>query len=961
MIKLRPYKESDAGTILQWLGDEREFREWCADRYEKYPISAEEMNAFYSRCRETQEFYEMTALDEEGIVGHLAMRFTGTARTVLRFGFVIIDPKKRGRGYGRKMLNLALKYAFEILRVEKVTLGVFENNEQAYWCYRSAGFRDCKPEKPESYLVMGEEWSCREMETDYFTDRSANTQGTERLTHWDVMTGMYNQWGFLERLEEWNRIYEGTGEKILLVCVDVDHLANINGVYGHSEGDVAIQTLSKIIDDSLSDKEICAHMGSDEFVVALHGTGEEKGLVLSLIHAITGRLENYNRISDKEYSLDINFSYTAVTPSRDMSMDAALDEAFANKRIDKNNRREFSPSGGMDTDKEYNSAEEKKVEEIIDGNCFRYAFQPIVDAKTGEIYGYEALMRAELNGTVSPFTVLKYATKGQRLYDIERATFFNVLQEVQKKKEVLTGKQVFVNSIPGYLLDFTDYEKLRRQYEDVFKLLTVEITEQTELYDKELNILLERSAADGFGIAIDDYGTGYSNTSSLLRYLPNCLKIDRLLISNVQEEPKKQHFVKNVIEFAHDNGFLALAEGVETSAELKAVINMGVDLIQGYYTAKPSYDIIQQLPKEIKNEIINTNIDTLGQTNRKIFVVTGERELPLMRLALEQYTGILLSDQNVALVGNPDYVAGMAIKIKDGSKCRLTLRNVHLESVQELPCIDIGKNAQLTIVLEEENELNKVGIRVPEGSSLRIEGKGKLSVYAKGIRCYGIGNSCSAGVGDITCSLSGTLHIGTEGNESINLGGGIYRRGEGINITGGRIEIDAASEKGIGIGCNEGSMPINIENCSINVDTKIGSGVGIGNLYGNQNIRIADSSVVIAGSGRELCGIGSIGKTAGNIQMRSCKVSISINGQNVGLIGNTGGGLSLVTEECRLALRSEGSSVWGIGSKDKSATIRGRNAAYEIIVRAGEYALIGAEEDHLFFDCVDRVLKINED
>lgn len=961
MIKLRPYKESDAETIVQWLGDERKFRKWCADRYEKYPISAEDMNRLYSRCREKEEFYEMTALDEEGIVGHLTMRFTDEARTVLRLGFVIIDPVKRGKGNGRKMLSLALKYAFEILRAEKVTLGVFENNEEAYWCYRAAGFSDCKLQKPEAYQILGEEWSCREMETGYYTDRSGEAVGMERLSHWDVMTGMYNQWGFLEKLEEWNRIYSGTGEKILLVCVDVDRLGNINGVYGHSEGDVAIQTLAKIIDDSLSDKEICAHMGSDEFVVALHGAGEEKRLVLSLVHAITGRLENYNRISDKEYSLDINYSYTAVEPSNGMNMHTALDEAFANKRIDKNNRREFLSDSGNDSGSEYNSAEEKIVEEIIDRNCFRYAFQPIVDAKTGDIYGYEALMRAELNGPVSPFTVLKYATKGHRLYDIERATLFNVLKEIQKKKEELTGKQVFVNSIPGYLLDYTDYENLRRQYGDLFQFLVVEITEQTELYDKELNMLLERSAKDGFGIAIDDYGTGYSNTSSLLRYLPNCLKIDRLLISNVQEEPKKQHFVKNVIEFAHENGFLALAEGVETLAELKAVINMGVDLIQGYYTAKPSYDILQALPAEIKNEIVNTNIDTLGQTNRKIFVAAGEKELPLMRLALEQYTGILLSDQDVVLVGNSVYVAGMAIKIKDGSSCRLTLRNVHLESVQELPCIDIGKNARLTLVLEEENELNKVGIRVPEGSSLRIEGKGKLSVYAKGIRCYGIGNSCNAGVGDITCAQSGTLHIITEGNESISLGGGIYRCGKGVNIIGGRIEIDAASEKGIGIGCNEGSMPVNINNCSVNVNIKIGSGIGIGSLHGDQNTRISDSSVAIEGSGRELCGIGSIERTAGSIHMRSCRICVSINGQNVGLVGNAGGGLSVVTEECRLELKSEGSSVWGIGSKDKSAALRGRNAVYEIIVRAGEHALIGATEDHIFLDSVERMLKINED
>ena len=63
----------------------------------------------------------------------------------------------------------------------------------------------------------------------------------------------------------------------------------------------------------------------------------------------------------------------------------------------------------------------------------------------------------------------------------------------------------------------------------------------------------------------------FANTTSLLRYTPNCVKIDRLLIQNLQEDPRKQHFVKNIIEFAHDNKFMALAEGVETAEELKVI------------------------------------------------------------------------------------------------------------------------------------------------------------------------------------------------------------------------------------------------------------------------------------------------------------------------------------------------------------------------------------------------------
>ena len=111
-------------------------------------------------------FYPMTAFDESGVVGHLIMRFTDEEKQVLRFGFVIVDDAKRVKGYGKQMLLLAIKYAFDILRASKVTLGVFENNEAAYYCYKSAGFKESDLEKEEYYTILGQKWKCIEMEID---------------------------------------------------------------------------------------------------------------------------------------------------------------------------------------------------------------------------------------------------------------------------------------------------------------------------------------------------------------------------------------------------------------------------------------------------------------------------------------------------------------------------------------------------------------------------------------------------------------------------------------------------------------------------------------------------------------------------------------------------------------------------------------------------------------------------
>ena len=168
MLQLRPYKPCDAETILGWCRDELTFRRWTSDRYDKYPITAEDMNRKYIDCNgdccDPDNFYPMTAFDESGIVGHLIMRYTDKEKKVIRLGFVILDDTKRGKGYGKEMIRLALRYAFEIFGAQKVTIGVFDNNPSAYYCYKNAGFREVISENRAKCEICGEMCSVIELE-----------------------------------------------------------------------------------------------------------------------------------------------------------------------------------------------------------------------------------------------------------------------------------------------------------------------------------------------------------------------------------------------------------------------------------------------------------------------------------------------------------------------------------------------------------------------------------------------------------------------------------------------------------------------------------------------------------------------------------------------------------------------------------------------------------------------------
>lgn len=159
MLRLRPYLPKDTDTILSWCRDEETFYKWTAGVMGEYPITREKF-AF------VDSMIAFCAMDETGIIGFFTMRNPKPTLDELRIGFVIVDPEKRGRGYGREMLKLALQYAKEIYKAKVVSLAVFDNNPNAHRCYLSAGFRDIPQNPPETYQVRGETWNCIQMECD---------------------------------------------------------------------------------------------------------------------------------------------------------------------------------------------------------------------------------------------------------------------------------------------------------------------------------------------------------------------------------------------------------------------------------------------------------------------------------------------------------------------------------------------------------------------------------------------------------------------------------------------------------------------------------------------------------------------------------------------------------------------------------------------------------------------------
>jgi predicted N-acetyltransferase YhbS/predicted acetyltransferase len=230
-MRLRPYKACDAGTIVKWIKNEYAFRQWSADKFEAYPINAEMLNEHYDMQKDNDTFFEMTAFDESGVVGHFIIRLIDEEKMIARFGFIIVDDTIKGKGYGKEMLELACTYAFDILKVEKITLGVFANNESAYYCYKAVGFRAVSSGV---FPYLGDNWEYFEMEKGKKPKSPLNIIIREETEKDYYGTELMTQRAF------WNKHHLGCDEHYLvhLLRTHVDYIPEIS-LIAEVEGRVA--------------------------------------------------------------------------------------------------------------------------------------------------------------------------------------------------------------------------------------------------------------------------------------------------------------------------------------------------------------------------------------------------------------------------------------------------------------------------------------------------------------------------------------------------------------------------------------------------------------------------------------------------------------------------------------------------------------------------------------------------
>lgn len=427
-------------------------------------------------------------------------------------------------------------------------------------------------------------------------DATANTLEKLRIEHerdYDTLTDLYNRRAFHRICAEFFCSPEKLGHAALLMF-DLDNLKQINDTFGHDWGDEYIRRTGECFAKNAPARTVCARISSDEFNALFYGYNDQDTLRAD-IRALKAALEHsvVQLPSGRELRVSVSggVAWYPESSTNLITLRKYADFAMYQVKLSrKGELLEFDPEVYRTSLQERRCHEEFR--RLINEELVTYRFQPIIDAKDGSVFAYEALMRVDLPTLRSPMDVLRLAREENCLHEVERITFFcasSAYQALENAGKVVPSALLFINSIASQYLTPDELSEYSARYASILPRIVIEITEEECLDPKALRIKQTIRGSSG-AFALDDYGSGYSNERSLLELSPNYIKIDLSIIRSIDTDANKRQIVSNTVSYAHQRGMKVVAEGLETADEVRTVLSLGVDLLQGFFLAMPQVE-----------------------------------------------------------------------------------------------------------------------------------------------------------------------------------------------------------------------------------------------------------------------------------------------------------------------------------------------------------------------------------
>ena len=413
---------------------------------------------------------------------------------------------------------------------------------------------------------------------------------SRRQARTDELTGLANRRTVYETLRAADEKL-AAGGTIAVLIIDLDRFKEINDSLGHVAGDAVLRQVGPRLSGLLRSTDLLARLGGDEFVVVADDLDAEDALGLAA--RLRRELQRPFRFGGMGLTVDASIGI-AVGPGHADSAEELLQLADLAMYSSKGGR-----TGAAVYDEARDGSGRHRLEDVaqlrraIAGDELVLHYQPKLTLSTGEVDGVEALVRWQhpAKGLVFPDQFIELAESSGLMAPLTTRVIEMALAQCRKWADQDRWLTVAVNVSPSNLVDEdfpSEVARLLAAHDLPPGVLVLEVTESLLMADRErAERVLGRLRDYGVGVAIDDYGTGYSSLAYLATLPVTELKLDRAFIGEMTGSPRAESIVTSTLQLAHALGLAFVAEGVEDAATLDALTFLGCDVVQGYHVSRP--------------------------------------------------------------------------------------------------------------------------------------------------------------------------------------------------------------------------------------------------------------------------------------------------------------------------------------------------------------------------------------
>jgi diguanylate cyclase (GGDEF)-like protein/PAS domain S-box-containing protein len=427
-------------------------------------------------------------------------------------------------------------------------------------------------------------------------------QTQERLTHLanvDVLSGLPNRGRVRQLLGEALRSATTGNLPCAIMFLDLDGFKPVNDTFGHPKGDAVLRAVAKRLVDEVANEGTVGRMGGDEFAIVI-GDAQSRRKVEKLAERIIAAIKEPYLIDQMEIRIGVSIGCAfgpidgATVDDLILKADLALYQA---KDAGRGCARYFSSE--LQSEQEDRVRLEADLRTAIAAKQFHLVYQPLINAKTQKLIGFEALIRWNhpQRGLVPPNVFIPVAEETGLMAAIGEWVIDEACRAAATWPDPISvalnisPKQMVQAALPNLVSEALARHKLAGNR------IELEVTEGVFLGDNGSTLdVLKRLRALGVGIALDDFGTGYSSIGYLNKAIFHKLKIDGSFVREAGSRPENVAIIQSIVQLAKSFRMSVTAEGVETAEDFERMRELGCDTIQGYLFGKPlAYDRANQM------------------------------------------------------------------------------------------------------------------------------------------------------------------------------------------------------------------------------------------------------------------------------------------------------------------------------------------------------------------------------